>query len=165
MANTFEPDALTEPTLLVRAVRLDFFVERPMATPSDAEKAPPTNSGLLKCYALVRDIFFAAKITAAAKRTGVAVEFAKDESAMRVASHKPGLLLIDLNDAAANPIALIQTLKSDPQNKLRIIGYVSHVQSELIREAQKAGADLVLPRSVFSQQLDELLRQHSCYPV
>ncbi|MBI2818232.1 MAG: response regulator transcription factor [Acidobacteria bacterium] len=117
-------------------------------------------------FALVRDMFFATKISAAARRVGVTVEFARDAaSLLHICESSPGMLLLDLNDAAVDPIPLIRNLKSNPQIELRVIGYVSHVQSELIREAQKVGCDLVLPRSVFSQQLDELLKQRSCYPV
>lgn len=116
--------------------------------------------------AAVRDIFFGAKITAAAKRVGVAVEFIPEEEKLfGKAASSPTVVIVDLNDSTLKPIELIRNLKAaSPERDVRIIGYVSHVQSELIREAQKAGCDLVLPRSVFSQQLDELLRQRSCYP-
>ncbi len=117
--------------------------------------------------AAVQDIFFTAKITAAAKRVGVTVEFLREESKLlESAQSSPSIVIVDLSDSSRHPIELIAKLKAIPsESGVRIIGYVSHVQSELIREAQKAGCDLVLPRSVFSQQLDELLRQRSCYPI
>jgi DNA-binding NarL/FixJ family response regulator len=73
------------------------------------------------------------------------------------------VVLIDLNDHGFHPIEVIGRLKAAPDRPVEIIAFVSHVQGDLIREAQKAGCDLVLPRSVFSQQLDDLLRQRSCH--
>ena len=116
-------------------------------------------------FAAVQDIFFGAKITAAAKRVGVKVDFIQDESKlMQEAQLSPCVVLMDLNNAGIHPVELIQRLKDSPPDRpVQIIGFLSHVQGELMREAQKAGCDLVLPRSVFSQNLDELLRQRSCH--
>ena len=121
--------------------------------------------GLLRILAAVNDLFFVGKITAAARRTGVPVEFVRGESeVIRKTADSPAMLLLDLNDARLNPISLIAKLKADPLRKeVRVIGYLSHVQEELKREADQAGCDLVLPKSVFSQQLDDLLRQRSCH--
>ncbi len=124
---------------------------------------PPSNAGV-RFYAAVEDIFFAAKITAAAKRVGVAVEFLRDESKLIAAvCSAPAVVLVDLNNGGMKTVELVKKLKGSGAPALQVIGYLSHVQTELMREAQKAGCDLVLPRSVFSQQLDELLRQRSCH--
>jgi len=47
-------------------------------------------------------------------------------------------------------------LKSIP-----IIGFVSHVQGELKMKAQDAGANMVMARSAFSQNLQQILRRHA----
>jgi len=113
--------------------------------------------------AAVQDIFFSAKISAAAKRVGVNVEFIREETILlQAARSSPSLVIIDLNHSGLNWAELVRKLKAAPSNQVQIIAYLSHVQRDLMREAQKAGCDLVLPRSVFSQQLDELLRQRSC---
>ena len=121
--------------------------------------------------AAVQDIFFAAKISAAAKRVGVNVEFIRDENKLLdEAASSPCVVIVDLNASGMDPIGVIVKLKANLPGRdvqtardVQIIAYVSHVQHDLMREAQKAGCDLVLPRSVFSQQLDELLRQRSCH--
>jgi CheY-like chemotaxis protein len=144
-----------------------------------AEKAPAHAAAkpAPRFFAAVQDIFFGAKITAAAGRVGVSVKFIRDPGKLWDALHSPdpihspndapatpSVLMIDLNDSSLRPIELIGKLKSSPSAAaVQIIAFVSHVQGDLIREAQKAGADLVLPRSVFSQQLDDLLRQRSCH--
>ena len=127
----------------------------------------------VRILAAVNDLFFVGKITAAAKRVGVPVEFVrsepellqKTESLTESSSESlPAMLLLDLNDARFDPVALVSRLKADPLRKdVRVIGFLSHVQTDLIRAADQAGCDLVLPRSVFSQQLDDLLRQRSCH--
>ena len=118
-----------------------------------------------RILAAVRDLFFVAKITAAAKRVGVPVEFVREETAvLQKTASTPAMLILDLSDAQLHPIPLITKLKADPARKeVRIIGFLSHVQAALMREAHQAGCDVVLPRSVFSQNLDELLRQRSCH--
>jgi len=124
-----------------------------------------TESSQARVLAGVQDLMFAAKITASAKRTGVPVEFARsEEDLIQKTESGSSMILLDLNHPAWNVVELIARLKTAPAGpQRRIVGYVSHVQHERIREAQKAGCDVVLPRSVFSQNLDELLRQRSCH--
>jgi len=128
-----------------------------------SEKTP------VRILAAVNDLFFVGKITAAAKRVGVPVEFIRSEPDLlqkteSLSESAPAMLLLDLNDARLDPVALVARLKADPLRKdVRVIGFLSHVQTDLIRAADQAGCDLVLPRSVFSQQLDDLLRQRSCH--
>ena len=127
----------------------------------------------VRILAAVNDLFFVGKITAAAKRVGVPVKFVRSEAdllqkteSLSDSSSKllPAMLLVDLNDARLDPVAMVSRLKADPQRKeVRVIGFLSHVQTDLKRAADQAGCDLVLPRSVFSQQLDDLLRQQGCY--
>ena len=124
-----------------------------------------TEQEQLRILAAVRDLFFVGKITAAAKRVGVPVEFVQGETeVIQKTDSSPAMLILDLNDPRLNPIQLIARLKADPQRKqVRVVGFLSHVLEDLKREAHQAGCDVVLPRSVFSQNLDELLRQRSCH--
>lgn len=119
----------------------------------------------VRILAAVTDLFFVGKITAAAKRVGVPVEFVSSESELLQKTESlPALLLLDLNAARLNPVSLVARLKGDPLRRdVRVIAFLSHVQTDLRRAADQAGCDLVLPRSVFSQQLDDLLRERSCH--
>jgi len=119
----------------------------------------------VRILAAVNDLFFVGKITAAAQRVGVPVEFIRGEpELLQKTDASPAILLLDLNDARLNPVSLVARLKADPLRRaVRVIGFLSHVQEDLKRAADQAGCDLVLPRSVFSQQLDDLLRQRSCH--
>lgn len=120
----------------------------------------PDNRRIL---ALVGDLMFTVKITEAAKRNGMQVEYVKtDEEFLEKVKQKPRLVIMDLNIHTAQPVELIQTLKGNAETKqVSVLGYVSHIQGDLKLKAQDAGADLVLARSAFTQNLPQLLKRHS----
>ena len=110
--------------------------------------------------ALVDDLFFVAKIREAAKSAGVVVHgFDARRDPASVAEARPQAVLLDLNARSFSSLDWIHALKADPAtSSIRIIGFVSHVQEQLISEARAAGCDTVMARSAFSKQLPELLR-------
>jgi PleD family two-component response regulator len=116
-----------------------------------------------KVLAVVSDLFFSVKITDAAKRAGIPVEFLKDEKeVIAKAKSKPTLIIFDLNFESIQPLKLISKLKNSADYKgVSVIGYLSHVQGELKQKAQEAGCDMVMARSAFSQNLPQILKRHS----
>jgi len=116
-----------------------------------------------KILAVVADLFFTVKIHEAAKRTGFTVEFVKSETdALLKAAEQPAMIVLDLNFAGVESAKLIGALKSGAATKaIPLVGYLSHVQAELKREAQRAGCDVVLAKSAFSQHLPQLLKRHA----
>ena len=116
-----------------------------------------------KVLAVVEDLFFTVKINEAAKRAGLSVAFVKSErDALDQAAEHPALIILDLNFAGVEPVQLIQKLKADPAlQKISLLGYVSHVQGELKQAAQEAGCDMVLARSAFSQNLQQIMKRHA----
>ena len=116
--------------------------------------------------AVVNDLFFSVKITDAAKRAGIPVEFIKDEhDVMAKAKTKPTLIIFDLNFDHVQPLKLISKLKTGTDYKgISLIGYLSHVQGDLKIKAQEAGCDMVMARSAFSQNLPQILKRHSGTP-
>jgi PleD family two-component response regulator len=67
-----------------------------------------------------------------------------------------------LNFRKVEPIELIKEIKSsDKLNSIPVIGYFSHVQEDLKKEAIKAGFDVVMPRSRFVRELRDILVEHS----
>ena len=110
--------------------------------------------------ALVEDLFFLAKIRETAKAVGVTVvtNDARRGSAA-IAEAQPQAIILDLNSRGLPAVDWIRALKSDPATRpIRIVGFVSHVQEELISAARAAGCDSVMARSAFTQQLPDLLR-------
>jgi PleD family two-component response regulator len=117
-----------------------------------------------KVLAVVDDLFFTVKINEAAKRAGIAVEFVKSETdALHVAAASPpALIILDLQCAAVDPIALVTKLKADATTAgIHLLGYLSHVEGELKQRAQQAGCNMVLARSAFSQNLPQILKRHA----
>ena len=114
-----------------------------------------------KILAVLDDLFFTVKINQAAKRAGLPVEFVKsaEDALDKARAHRP-IIILDLNCTSLDPLMLIADLKSDAELKeIPLIGYVSHVQAELIRKAREAGCDTVLARSAFSKNLAQILKR------
>jgi len=116
-----------------------------------------------RVLAVVNDLFFSVKISEAAKRAGLALEFVKDsDEVIEKAKGKPSLIVFDLNFEAVDPLKLIATLKSSAETKgVSLIGYLSHLQSELKVQAQEAGCNMVLARSAFTQNMLMIFRRHA----
>lgn len=116
-----------------------------------------------KVLAVVSDLFFSVKLTEAAKRSGLALEFVKEaQEVLQKAKTKPSLIVFDLNFEAIGPLDIIRALKADPHTKsISLIGYLSHVQGELKQQAQEAGCDMVMARSALSQNLPQIFKRHS----
>ena len=110
--------------------------------------------------AVVDDMFFAAKIRAVAEALGVEISFPRNKEVLiqKVRETKPRLIVVDLHNQKIDSNALANELKSDEQLRdIRILGFFSHVQTELQRNAIAAGFDQVIPRSVFARDLDKIL--------
>jgi CheY-like chemotaxis protein len=119
-----------------------------------------------KVLAVMSDLFFSVKINDAAKKFGTTAEFVKDKAlALEKAKAKPPLIIIDLNCEAADPLDFIARLKADPATAaIGMIGFVSHVQMQLKQDAQNQGCDTVVARSVFAQNLEEILARYLSRP-
>jgi DNA-binding NarL/FixJ family response regulator len=108
---------------------------------------------------IVDDMFFASKIAGAAESAGRSIQRIRTlDQLEQLRSNKPLMLIVDLNSSRINPIEAIRILKGTPELvDVPLVGFVSHVQTDLIREAQTVGCDYVLPRSAFTQMLGEIL--------
>jgi len=110
--------------------------------------------------AVVDDMFFAAKIRAVAEAVGVEISFPRSKEVLiqKARETKPRLIVVDLHNQKFDSNALAAELKSDEQLRgIRILGFFSHVQTELQRNALSAGFDQVIPRSVFARDLGKIL--------
>lgn len=104
--------------------------------------------------AFVDDLLFRSKIRAAASHTEAAVSFLKDAADASIANAR--LAIVDLDGAQAIPV--VTALRS-AWPALRIVGFVSHVHTERIRDARAAGATDVMARSAFVNGLAALLTE------
>jgi CheY-like chemotaxis protein len=113
-----------------------------------------------RVLAAVDDIFFASKIRGAAESLGVEYDSARsvEAAAAKARSDPPSLVIADLHGLRCDPFALAETFKADPELRaIPLVGFFSHVQTELRERALAAGFDRVIPRSTFSSQLTTIL--------
>jgi CheY-like chemotaxis protein len=109
----------------------------------------------------VDDLMFASRISSAAKALGVEIAFARSPEAITeaVRTKSPRLVILDLNSHKVRPLEAVAALKADPAlAAVPTVGFVSHVETELIAAARKAGVDQVMARSAFVTQLPSLLQ-------
>jgi CheY-like chemotaxis protein len=110
-----------------------------------------------RVLAVVPDLFFASKLLATAAAAGVELELASPaRAAERLTLAPPVLTLIDLH--APDAVALVRLLKAAAP-EIPLVGFFSHVETRLRADALAAGADAVLPRSKFVNELAGLLER------
>ena len=104
----------------------------------------------------VRDLLFRSKIQAAAERLGVPFRFAPRGGNLDQAARDAGggLLLVDLTQ----PGVLEEVRAARGAAALRVVGFLGHLQTDLMDEAAAAGVDEVLTRGQLVNRLDDLLR-------
>ena len=108
--------------------------------------------------AVVDDMFFASKIRAVAEAVGVPIIFPRNKEALIEKASEARLIVVDLHNQKMDSMALAKELKADERLRpIPILGFFSHVETELQRNALAAGFDRVLPRSAFSRNLAEIL--------
>jgi DNA-binding NarL/FixJ family response regulator len=109
-----------------------------------------------RVVAYMDDLFFQMKLAETARQLGLEVKVATTaESLLQLLEPLPRLVIVDLN-AKSSPLDAVERLRS-AQPHLRVIGFLSHVQTDLAQQAQAAGFDEIMPRSRFSMNLPQIL--------
>lgn len=109
-----------------------------------------------RIIAVLNDVFFAVKIITAAESLGKMVVVVRDRQTLseQLSRGDVNKILADLNFCLFDPVEAIKEIKQ--HFPVRVIGYYSHVDIGL-RNRAKEHCDTVLPRSVFFQNLPDLL--------
>jgi len=110
--------------------------------------------------AAVDDMFFMSKIRAVAESLNVTMRFVRNADALFSVALESGaaLIIIDLQSQKFDAPNLARRLKADEQLRaIPLLGFYSHVETELRDQAEAAGFDRILPRSAFSANLAEIL--------
>ncbi|HKF26179.1 MAG TPA: response regulator [Candidatus Acidoferrum sp.] len=109
-----------------------------------------------RVVAYMDDLFFQMKLAETAKHLGLEVKVAANaDSLLELLEPPPLLVIVDLN-ARSSPMHAVERLRAAGPG-VRVIGFLSHVQTDLASRAQSAGFDEVMPRSKFSMQLPQIL--------
>ena len=101
---------------------------------------------------LIDNLFFSSKLREVAEQLGASVVVCRSADAVPPDAAR---VFVDLSATAFDPIAEIAKLKANGSGP--ITAFFSHVQIDTKERAEKAGADEVLPRSVFTQRLTEII--------
>ena len=103
-------------------------------------------------------MFFASKIRATADALGVSVNFVRSQDALlaMLEDSKAALVIVDLHNRNLDVVSLAKRTKASGK-EVALVGFFSHVETELQRTAIAAGFDRVIPRSVFAKELGEIL--------
>lgn len=112
--------------------------------------------------AIVDDLFFASKIRGTAEQLGLTITFPRTiEIAIGAAKeHQLSLIVCDLNSQRIDPIELAKRLGTEEgRPSIALLGFFSHVQTDLQKAAQEAGFDRVIPRSLFAKSLPQILSE------
>jgi CheY-like chemotaxis protein len=109
--------------------------------------------------AVIDDLMLQSRVSAAATASGAEIRFARNEEAAAAgAAEGPALILLDLNGRRTDPIGFLTRIKGDAVlSRIRVVGFVSHVDTETIEAARAAGIDEVLARGAFINQLPAIL--------
>ena len=113
-----------------------------------------------RVLAAVEDLLFRSKISETASSLGIEAAFPRSPKRLLEALREspPDLLVLDLNSARFEPLALLQTIRSDEATEdVSTVGFLSHVQKDLAVAAREAGCDRVVARSAFTKDLPRIL--------
>jgi CheY-like chemotaxis protein len=123
-------------------------------------------NGTTDVLALVDDLFFQAKLSETARKLGVTLKTVSTGATLvkmleaapdGARGDLPRLVVVDLNARQGAVEAIEQLQRSG--NPIPVIGFLSHVQTELAERARAAGCKQVMPRSSFTANLSEILSQ------
>jgi CheY-like chemotaxis protein len=106
--------------------------------------------------AAVNDLMFASRIRAAAQQLDTAVAFVRSRAELLERGREARLVLLDLEARWLDATPDITALKAGADAP-EVVAFASHVLGDVLLQARAAGADRVLARSAFVQQLPALL--------
>ncbi|HXN74102.1 MAG TPA: hypothetical protein VN861_16265 [Candidatus Acidoferrales bacterium] len=114
-------------------------------------------ANLANVLAMVDDLFFQAKMVETARHLGIALRICTTPDALfsEISKETPRLVVLDLN-SRNQPLDAIARMKSIAPG-VPLVGFLSHVQTELAEQAHAAGCSEVMPRSKFTKDLATIL--------
>lgn len=118
---------------------------------------------MAKITAIVNDLIFMTKIRNTAEYFGLSVAFVGNEGQVDHYLKDCELIVIDLENDFVDSLSLIERLKNSPEtSSIKLIGYMSHVNTPLRAHALASGCDGVLSRFEFNSSVREILQAACC---
>jgi DNA-binding NarL/FixJ family response regulator len=117
---------------------------------------------MARVLALTRDLLFGSQVQGALTLAGNEVELVADERRLRdlltagdTEPDRPAadVLVVDLTDGELDGAGIVQSLAAEEAlGELRSLGFYSHVDASMRERAERAGFDLVVPRSRMARE-------------
>jgi DNA-binding NarL/FixJ family response regulator len=118
-----------------------------------------------RVLALVPDLLFGSRLAAALHAGKLELELLPDATGLRARLADPGappahVLIVDLTDANLDGAALVRSLRRTGALKgIATLGFYSHVDAATRERAERAGFDLVVPRSRMAREAAQLVER------
>jgi hypothetical protein len=118
---------------------------------------------MARVLALVPDLLFGSRVQGALTAAGHEVELIGDERRLRErlgdgAAPAAAVLVVDLTDADLGGAGIVEALsQGDELRGVRTLAFYSHVDAPARERAERAGFDLVVPRSRMAREGAELV--------
>jgi CheY-like chemotaxis protein len=115
---------------------------------------------MARVVALIPDLLFGSKVQAALVAAGHEVELVSDRAAVarRLGGGECDVLVVDLTDPDLDGPGLVEDLLSNEAVRARTharaqtLGFYAHVDTAIRDRAERAGFDLVVPRSRMARE-------------
>jgi DNA-binding NarL/FixJ family response regulator len=125
---------------------------------------PPAGAVAMACVlALVPDLLFGSRVQAALTAAGDQVELIGDPAHLRERLTDAGapaaaVLVVDLTDRDLDGAGVVESLlREGGLGRARTLGFYSHVDVPARERAERAGFDLIVPRSRMAREGAELV--------
>jgi CheY-like chemotaxis protein len=114
---------------------------------------------MARVLALVPDILFGSRIQAQLAAAGHSVEFLPAAGALRQRlAEGADVLVVDLTDASLQGARVVEALRREGALAgVTVVGFYAHVDVQARERAQRAGFQLVVPRSRMAREAGELV--------
>ena len=107
----------------------------------------------MKVAGLIDDLFFTAKLREVAHALNSEATICRSAEAVPPDAQR---VFVDLSAVTFDPIAEIARLKASHPSP--VTAFFSHVQIDMMERAERAGADEVVPRSIFARRVAEIMQ-------
>jgi hypothetical protein len=118
---------------------------------------------MARVLALTADLLFGSRIQGDLTAAGNEVELIADEARLRARLAKDDgsgadVLVVDLTDAELDGALIVEALAGEGLlNSVMTLGFYSHVDVQARERAERAGFDLIVPRSRMAREGGELV--------
>lgn len=113
-----------------------------------------------RAVVLIADLLFGSRVQSDLRAAGHEVELVAGQEALESRLAGADVLVVDLTDEALEGPQVVEALREAygaAAARPRTLGFYSHVDTETRERAQRAGFDLVVPRSRMAREGGELV--------